>query len=387
MRTPTYLHFPLDEFRARLDGLRGRMATAGLDALVLHGPENIYYLSGYQTPGYYLSLALIVPLERDPILIPPPHEESLVPAYSIYEDYRLYRDTHDWIATTRDTLLDLGLGTKCIGVERGSWFLTVRDHARFTDLLGDATIVDGSGLVEQGRMIKSPREIAYMRAAAEAAQAGMAAGLAATRAGATEADVAAAIHRGQLGAGSEYPGIPPFVTSGPRSMLVHASWSPRPLEPGDAVFLEVPGCVHRYHAAFTRAAWIGEPPPHARRVAEVGAEALAEAKAAMRPGIPAAAVFEAGRHRIDAGDVGYTQGRRLGYALGTAFPPRWDEGHIINLNRNEPRPLEPGMVFHVITTMRPQRLGGAVGMSDTVLVTPTGAETLTARVPPQLYVR
>ena len=129
-------------------------------------------------------------------------------------------------------------------------------------------------------------------------------------------------------------------------MLVHASWSPRPLEPGDAVFLEVPGCVHRYHAAFTRAAWIGEPPPHARRVAEVGAEALAEAKAAMRPGIPAAAVFEAGRHRIDAGDVGYTQGRRLGYALGTAFPPRWDEGHIINLNRNEPRPLEPGMVFH-----------------------------------------
>ena len=45
------------------------------------------------------------------------------------------------------------------------------------------------------------------------------------------------------------------------------------------------------------------------------------------------------------------------------------------------------MVFHVITTMRPQRLGGAVGMSDTVLVTSTGAETLTARVPPQLYVR
>ena len=34
------------------------MATAGIDALVLHGPENIYYLSGYQTPGYYFYLAL-----------------------------------------------------------------------------------------------------------------------------------------------------------------------------------------------------------------------------------------------------------------------------------------------------------------------------------------
>ena len=45
------------------------------------------------------------------------------------------------------------------------------------------------------------------------------------------------------------------------------------------------------------------------------------------------------------------------------------------------------MVFHVITTMRPKALGGAVGMSDTVLVTPTGSETLTARVEPQLYLR
>ena len=67
MRTPTYLHFPLDEFRARLDGLRGpdgdsRPPTRSSCT----APENIYYLSGYQTPGFYLSLALIVPLERGP---------------------------------------------------------------------------------------------------------------------------------------------------------------------------------------------------------------------------------------------------------------------------------------------------------------------------------
>jgi hypothetical protein len=42
VRNPTYLYFPLDEFRTRLDALRGRMATAGVDALVLHGPENVY---------------------------------------------------------------------------------------------------------------------------------------------------------------------------------------------------------------------------------------------------------------------------------------------------------------------------------------------------------
>jgi Xaa-Pro aminopeptidase len=44
------------------------------------------------------------------------------------------------------------------------------------------------------------------------------------------------------------------------------------------------------------------------------------------------------------------------------------------------------MVFHVITTMRLAGLG-AIGMSDTVLVTPSGSETLTADIPPGLTLR
>ena len=386
MRAPTYLHFTLDEYGARLAVLRGRMGRAGVDVLLLHTPENILYLSGYQTPGYYWYLALVVPRDREPVLIPPPHEESLVDAFCVFEEYRLYGDTHDWVDTTRAALVELGLGRARIGVEQASWFLTTRDHARLTGMLPEARFVDGSGLVEEGRMIKSAREVAYLREAARAAQAGMRAGLGAVRAGATEAEVAAEVHRAQLLAGSEYPALPPFVTSGSRSLLVHATWSPKALAAGETVFLEVPGCLHRYHAAMTRAAFLGDPPDRLRRAVETSTDALRLATAAIRPGVPAADVFEVARDRIDSANLGYRQGRRVGYALGTAFPPGWDEGHIISLNRNERRPLQAGMVFHVITTMRLAGLG-AVGCSDTVLVTPDGAETLTGEVEPTLYVR
>jgi Xaa-Pro aminopeptidase len=44
------------------------------------------------------------------------------------------------------------------------------------------------------------------------------------------------------------------------------------------------------------------------------------------------------------------------------------------------------MTFHLITTMRIQGLG-AIGCSDTVLVTSTGVETLTAAVPPGVVIK
>ncbi len=386
MRTPTYLYFSLDEYRARLDALRKRMEQAGVDVLLLHTPENIYYVSGYQSPGYYWYEALAVPLERDPVLIPPPHEEALVAAYTWVEDYRLYRDTRDWVETTRDVLVELGMSRGRIGVEKASWFLTNRDFSRLAAMMPDASFVDGSGLVEQGRMIKSARELDYMRQAAKAAEQGMRAGLAAVRAGATEAELAAEVHRAQFLAGSEYTGLPTFITSGERSMLVHATWSLKRLERGETVFFEVPGCINRYHAAMTRAACIGDPPDNLLRAVETNTDALRRAKAAIKPGVPAREVFEVARERIDSANVGYKQGRRVAYAIGTAFPPGWDEGHIISINETERRPLQPGMSFHLITTMRIKGLG-AIGCSDTVLVTESGCETMTRGVEHGLHVR
>jgi Xaa-Pro dipeptidase len=386
MRRPTYLYFSLDEYRQRLGGVRQRMQERGLDAAVITTPENIYYLSGYQTPGYYWYMALVVAVDREPVLISPPHEESLVPAYSIFEDHTTYRDNADWVATTCGLLRDLGCEQKRIGFEEMSWFFRVGEFERMMTLLPDATLVPSSGMVEQGRMIKAPKEIEYMRQAAAAAEAGMRAGIEATRTGATENEVAAEVVRAQLASGSEYSGLPPFITSGQRSMLVHATWSGRELRRDEIMFLEIPGCINRYHAAMTRSVWLGDPPDLLLRATETNTEALRLAKEAIRPGVPAHVAFETARDRIAAGNVGYRQGRRVAYSIGIAFPPGWDEGHIISINDGETRPFQPGMTFHLITTMRIAGIG-AVGCSDTVLVESKGCETLTAGVPQGVIVK
>jgi len=386
MRKPDYQFFSLDEYRHRLDALRSRMACKGVDAMLIHTPENIYYISGYQTPGYYYYLALVVPLDREPILVPPPHEESQVAAHSWLEEYRLYDDTASGIEATQDVLRELGLAGGKIGLENDSWFLTSRDYVDLVSGLPEAGFVDCSGLVEQGRMIKSATEIEYVSHAAKASEAGMRAGIEAAQVGATEAEVMAEISRAQTLTGSEYTALPTFVTSGLRSLVVHATWSPKKLVAGEVVFLEVPGCVNRYHAAMSRAIFPGDPPALLARAAETSTDALATAKAAIRPGVRISAAFEAARDRIGAARIGYDQTRRIAYSIGIAFPPGWGEGHIVSINASERRPFEAGMTFHVITTIRLQGLG-AVGCSDTVLVTGDGCETLTGGIAPGLYGR
>ena len=386
MRPPAVQLFSAAEYAGRLNALQQRIASRKLDALLIYTPENIFYLTGYQTPGYYWHQALIVPADREPVFISPPHEASLVPQFCWVEDVRMFPDTSDWAEVTANTLTDIGLGSGRIGVEAKSWFLTADLRDRTAARLPGATISDASGLVEAGRLIKSEREIEYMRQAARCSEAGMLAGIGAVHAGATELEVAAAVHTALDLAGSEYSGLPAFITSGPRSMLVHATWSPRQIQDAELVFLEVPGVVSRYHAAHTRSVFTGEPPDLLRKADETGRAALAAAKATMRPGVPGRDVFAAGKQVIDAADIGYKQGRRLAYGIGIAFPPGWDEGHIFSLNSDEPRPLQAGMTFHLIATMRLPGLG-AIGCSDTMLVTEQGAETLTTTVPPGVVVK
>ena len=46
------LMFSVEEFRTRLERTRARLSERGVAGMLVHTPENIYYLSGYHTPGY-----------------------------------------------------------------------------------------------------------------------------------------------------------------------------------------------------------------------------------------------------------------------------------------------------------------------------------------------
>ena len=76
MKKPNWQYFELEEYQQRLDALRGRMEGLGVDAVLVNTPENLYYLSGYQTPGYYWWQTLVVPMDREPVSITRRVEDS-----------------------------------------------------------------------------------------------------------------------------------------------------------------------------------------------------------------------------------------------------------------------------------------------------------------------
>ena len=365
--------FPPEEFARRQAALRERMATRGIDLYLSSGPENVFYLSGQQTPGYYTFQCLAIPASGEPFHVLRGLEAMNARANTYLADISGYPDDANPAAAVAQVLAARGWKGKRVAIDQNAWFLTVNLHQRLTKEFGP--LLDASGLVEELRRVKSPIELRQMEQAARANDAGMQAGLEVTRAGASENDIAAAIMAASIKAGSEYVGMEPFVTSGPRSGIPHTTWRRRRIGPGDVVILETSACYNRYHAALYRTVAIGKIPDRARDMYRVCEEGLAAAMAELRPGRTCADVHQAAQGVIDR--HGYTFGyrKRTGYSIGISFAPDWGEGNILSLYRGVDVALAPGMVFHVPITLR-EYAQWTVAVSETVLVTPDGGRRL-----------
>lgn len=376
MRYRDDLVFPMAEYERRLRDLRQRMETQGLDVVMTTTPENICYLTGFESPGHYYFNSLVVPLEKEPFIVPRLLEARGIQTYTWVELVRPYEDIQDPMDVLGDGLVEFGLNNKRIGYEENCWFFTAAQQKRLFAQCPNVTFVDCSGIVETGRLIKSEYEIDLMKRAARTTEAGMQAGIDAVAAGATEGDVAAEIHYAMIKAGSEWPSISPFIASGERGAIGHATWTDRVIQPFEPVFLEIAGCMKRYHAAMMRTVFVGEPDESLWEAEKLVQEAMEACIDAIKPDVTAASVDAAGRSVIANSRLGAQQSSRTGYSIGIALPPDWGEGHILSLQQNETRLLQSNMTFHLIPWAQVPGKGG-IGFSETVRVTEDGCEFIT----------
>ncbi len=382
MRNNDALPFSLAEYATRLEKVRTGMAERGIDAALISIPENIYYLTGYTTLGYYMYQTLLVPLDEEPLLLTYREERINVERLSWLERYECYGVGEDPIAATARVIRAAGFADRVLSIEENGYFFPIQTYKRLMAELDGASWTDGSGLTEVSRVVKSPAEIEYIRQAATAAMAGMRDALDAARPGATESDVAAEVYGSTLRHGSEYPGSPPYVISGERSGLPHGTWAGRELGDGDIVFLEFSGCVKRYSAAMMRTGFIGDAPSCVRDRADAVLDGLAAAIGAIRPGVTAGSVDLACRDTI----LGYGFGdhtHETGYSIGVCYPPGWNETYVMSLHPGSETLLEPNMVFHIVPSLIVPELTGHVGFSETVVVTESGCEILTDKQTPR----
>ncbi|MGK2742061.1 ectoine hydrolase [Tepidicaulis sp. LMO-SS28] len=367
--------FPFEEYRGRIDALRARMKERLLDAVIITDPENIMYLTDYQTTGYSFFQALVVPLDGEPFMITRHLEESNVHARTWVEKTRPYEDNGDAIQRLVGSLKEFGLGKAAIGYERNSYFFPAYHQDRLRTAFTGGRLLDCFGIVEEGRIQKSCAEIDVMRKAARATEAGMQAGIEACEAGVTENEIGAAISSAMFRAGGEPPAVMPYVTSGPRTMIGHATWEGRTVQPGEHVFLEVGGCYRRYHTAMMRTVVLGGLSPAMERAQNRMLEALQKVESAIRPGLTVSDADNIVRNIISNTDDEGSLITRSGYSIGIAFPPSWDEGYIVSLMQGVSTTLKEGMTFHLLPWVWGVEGDKTVGISDTIYVTEDGCKS------------
>ena len=380
------LAFSLEEYRRRYDKVLDGMRAADIEVLLVRTPENICYLTGYETPGYYGYHCLVVALDQDPVLVVRRSEETNAWEFSWLAETQPVLDFEVPHAVMIAPLERRGLADKRLGIEEAAWFTPIAEYKAVTAALPDATLVDGSGIVEAARVVKSEEEIACMRRCAAMLDQGIAAGVGMVREGVNENEIAAEVHRVLTGLGSEYPGLPHFIVSGERTAVTHGTWRGREVERGDPVYFELSATRHRYSAAIMLTTSVGEPKdPRVRHFAEASLGGLQAAKDAIRPGVPCWEPDRALHAAWEKHGLGERHFNRAAYSIGLCFPPDWGEGQILSLRKGEDRLLEPNMCFHIISVAWIYREMG-VGFSATVRVTDDGCEDF-SRYPRELLIR
>jgi Xaa-Pro dipeptidase len=370
------LAFTVEEYRDRLDRIRKGMVKKGLDALALSTPENICYVTGFHTSGYYYPQIVVVTPDQDPIIVIRAFEAKNVDAHSWLDTSRrtTFGDSDRPMEVVASKLGELGLERKRVGIEMSGWFLSLNNFRDLEKLLPNARFVDGSGIVEFERSVKSPAEIAYIRKSCRVSEQGIQAAADNCRAGISENALAGHIHKAMVENGGEYTGLPLFIGSGHRALIPHVNWSEKIIETGEAVLVELTGVTKRYAGPLFRTLVVGKPSPKMTGYAEIVDEMVDTVVGAIRPGVTSHAVNEAATAAAREAGRGIT--KRAGYSIGLNFPPDWGEGLFLDLKKDDPTVLRPGMTFHIPQSMRIE--GEApIATSETVLVTDTGCEVLT----------
>lgn len=368
------LPFSIGEYERRHELVRAQMRQLGLDAFISFSPENINYLTGHDTPAYHYIQASVVTHGGPPVNVLRSIEVTNTLLRTWSRQAVGYADHEDPMAMTAAVVRQL-CGDDCrVGLESESFFVSAK---RFGDLASRlaafATTVDCQ-IVEPLRLIKSAEEMQHIRAAARISEAAMRAAITTAAAGVNENVIAGATWNALVSNGGEFPGLPPFIVSGPRTSLGHATWAGRRLEPGDPLAFEIPGVVHRYVAPIFRCGTVGPPSAGMQALAQACIASLDILIGNIRPGITAEALHRLSvdsfrRHNFDVG-------HRSGYSVGVNYAPDWGEGNLLSIMDGEQRALQAGMVFHLVPGIY---VAGShvVVISETVAVTADGCERIT----------
>lgn len=355
------------------------MADLGLSLMMVTDQADIQYLTGARDLLGTLPMVLLVPVEGDCTLVTravdaqafiPQSTGALVVEYLDHES-----PVEAICAGVRDYAIARGerFGATLRGTELSASMI---DHLRAE--LAELTWVDASDIVWGLCAVKSDTELAHMREAARINDEALSHAVSVMRPGVRDQEVAAALVDAMTRAGSHM--IPGYhqVVSGLRTLTAHATHNGSVLAEDDHVLFEFTACRYRYNAPLMRTAVIGRVPAPLERLHEAAVHALDAAIGTMAAEATSADVDAAAAAELQRWGVRHLRPHRTGYLVGAspaATRGGWPQGHIMNLRAGDRSVLVENMTFHLpMALYDPEH--GAVGVSETVRVGPTGGEAL-----------
>lgn len=386
-----------DEYRARQRALAAKLAAAGLDGalIIARGGStydrfaNVLYLTGHYQHYSYLP-------EFPPTFSGRAHTAVLLRADGAnilcicVPEIDERRITADRIAcgdvfadTLAQALADLGLAGARLGLI-GADVMPLQLWRALAERAPGVHWQEADDLLLSLRRIKSPAEQALIRDAAATNRRAVTAFLDALRPGTTESEAVAEAARivTAEGAGIYYAA----ASSGPATGLWMSAplpgYSPRRLQDGDLIRLDLGIVKHGYLSDFGRAAVVGRARPEQMRLIEVLHRALDAAISAAKPGGTVGDIIAAGDRALAAAGVAMGEATRAGQIV-AAYPVHW--GHCLGLGWERPylveaeaaQPLEPGMYLAIERALTLDGVG-TVAAEQNLLLADSSVEILTA---------
>ncbi|MCQ8781594.1 M24 family metallopeptidase [Mangrovibrevibacter kandeliae] len=381
------LRFPEAEHRARIARTRAVLAERGLDALLVFAQESHYYLTGFDTAGYVFFQVGIVTAADELVLLTRTPDKRQAEVASLYDDVRIWLNAEDAdpALDLRALLSELGLQGARLGVEFATHGLTAANgRAVEAALAGFAVLEDASDVIRRQRLVKSPLELDYVRAAGQLADAAVEATLAAAAPGVFDTALSGAAVTAMLAGGADMPSGGPLLNVGPRALFGRGIGGPRRIAETDQVLVELAASACRYHVVIEHTFAVGRVDPRQQRQMAVAIEALERIKAAAVPGERLGTLDDIHRRVLDTAGFAHARYAACGYALGCTFKPTWMDVPPMIYSGN-PLLLEPGMVFFVHIMIPDATTGLAAGVGQTFAIREQGIVETFSALPLQLW--
>jgi Xaa-Pro dipeptidase len=383
------LFISVNEYKNRVERLRGEMKKRELDAFLITNGVSIFYMSGFYHMVTERPAALLIPGDGDLNFMGPlleadhlKHQTQLVKHIHTYLDYPGTSHPIDLFAKW---LSDLGYAKSKIGTDNPSGASATMGYTGppLTEKLPEARLIKAEDILWEMRLTKSPEELDLIRESAKWGNLAHQLLQEYTSPGTWDADVAleatveaTAIMKKTLGhqyaptAGTRCCSAGFRGQVGWKSAMPHSIAIERPIQQGDVLVTGAGADVGGYNSELERTMIVGPPTDRQKHYFEVMVEAQDAAISALKPGASCADIDNAANKIIHKAGLKELIRHHTGHGIGLQGhePPWLDQGNLV--------PLKPGMVVSIEPGI--YRLGYAgFRHSDTLIVTEDGNEVVT----------